>query len=133
MTIIMKKKCTACKVKCIDGQLCLISVNLETHKGKRVIWIQNQIRLTLSAREIFCRLLITFANSLAPDQAQHNAGPDPDPNCLTLMVFLMSFFFKKYNFEKNIGRRQNQAKLSSMQRVKSGRISKGNVLRCLSD
>ena len=32
----------------------------------------------------FCRLLITFANSLDPDQAQQNVGPDLDPNCLTL-------------------------------------------------
>ena len=32
----------------------------------------------------FCRLLMTFANSLDPDQAQHYVGPDLDPNCLTL-------------------------------------------------
>ena len=32
----------------------------------------------------FCRLLITFANSLDPDQARQNVGPDRDPNCLTL-------------------------------------------------
>ena len=31
-----------------------------------------------------CRLLITFANSLDPDQARQNVGPDLDPNCLTL-------------------------------------------------
>ena len=29
-----------------------------------------------------------FANSLAPDQAQHLVVPDLDLNCLTLMVFL---------------------------------------------
>ena len=28
-------------------------------------------------------LLKTFANSLDPDQARQNAGPDLDPNCLT--------------------------------------------------
>ena len=28
-------------------------------------------------------LLINFANSLDPDQAQQNVGPDLDPNCLT--------------------------------------------------
>ena len=28
----------------------------------------------------FCRLLITFANSLDPDQAQQNVGPDLDQN-----------------------------------------------------
>ena len=31
-----------------------------------------------------CHLLITFANSLDPDQARHFVGPDLDPNCLTL-------------------------------------------------
>ena len=30
------------------------------------------------------RLLITFANSLDPDQARQNVGPDLDQNCLTL-------------------------------------------------
>ena len=29
-------------------------------------------------------LLITSANSLDPDQDQHNVGPDLDPNLLTL-------------------------------------------------
>ena len=29
------------------------------------------------------RLLITFANSLDPDQARQNVGPDPNQNCLT--------------------------------------------------
>ena len=32
----------------------------------------------------FCCLLITFANSLVPDQARQNVGPDLDQNCLTL-------------------------------------------------
>ena len=31
----------------------------------------------------FCHLLITFANSLDPDQAQQNVRPDLDLNCLT--------------------------------------------------
>ena len=31
----------------------------------------------------FCCLLITFANSLDPDQARQNVGPDLDSNCLT--------------------------------------------------
>ena len=39
--------------------------------------------LTLLARGDFCCLLITFANSLDPDQARQNVGPDLDPNCLT--------------------------------------------------
>ena len=32
----------------------------------------------------FCHLLITFANSLDPDQDQQNIGPDLVPNCLAL-------------------------------------------------
>ena len=38
---------------------------------------------SLPASGDFCHLLITFANSLDPDQAQQNVGPDLDPNCLT--------------------------------------------------
>ena len=39
-----------------------------------------------------CGLPITFANSLGPDQARQNSGPDLDPNCMTLMVFLKEYF-----------------------------------------
>ena len=52
-----------------------------------------------------CRLLITFANSLETDQAQQFVGPDLDPNCLTLLVFLKYFLKKKeriiMNFKKS--------------------------------
>ena len=37
----------------------------------------------LSAADNFCCLLITFVNSLDPDQAPQKNGPDLDPNCLT--------------------------------------------------
>ena len=36
--------------------------------------------LTLSMLAATCRLLITFANSLDPDQDRQNIGPNPDPN-----------------------------------------------------
>ena len=36
------------------------------------------------ARGDFCRLLITFANNLAPDQNRRYVGPDLEPNSLTL-------------------------------------------------
>ena len=36
------------------------------------------------ARGDFYHLLITFANSLDPDQERQNFSPDLDPNCLTL-------------------------------------------------
>ena len=38
-------------------------------------------------------------NSLDPDQFSQNAGPDMDPNCLKLIVFLKESF-EKVNFEK---------------------------------
>ena len=42
----------------------------------------------------FCYLLITFVNSLNPDQARQNVGSDLNLNCLTLMVFRQDFFEK---------------------------------------
>ena len=42
-------------------------------------------------------MLITFANSLDPDQARYNVGPVIGPNCLTLTVFLKkNVLLKKY-------------------------------------
>ena len=38
---------------------------------------------SLSASGNFRHLLIQFANSLDPDQARQNVGPDLDPNCST--------------------------------------------------
>ena len=38
-----------------------------------------------------CGLLIIFPNSLDPDQARQDVGPDLDPNCLSLIVFLKDF------------------------------------------
>ena len=38
---------------------------------------------SLPPRGDFCCLLITFANSLDPDQARQKVGPNLDPNCLT--------------------------------------------------
>ena len=49
----------------------------------------------------FCHLLITFANSLTPDQDRQNVGHDLDPNCLTLLILFLKDFFEKVNFEKS--------------------------------
>ena len=49
---------------------------------------------------VSCHLLITFANSLEPDHARRFVGPDLDPSCLTLMVFLKEFF-EKVDVENN--------------------------------
>ena len=49
----------------------------------------------------FCRLLITFANSLNPDQERQNVGPDLDQKRFdTLNAFMKVFFLKKAYFEK---------------------------------
>ena len=41
------------------------------------LWINYQLASV-------CGLLITFANSLDPDQAGQNVQPDLDPNCLKI-------------------------------------------------
>ena len=74
----------------------------------------------------FRHLLITFANSLDPDQARQNIRPDLDQNCLTLWwyswkIFLKSKIKKKKNPQKT---KKEHAKLSSMKRVKL-------MLRCV--
>ena len=62
-----------------------------------------------------CRLLITFANSLEPDQDQQNVGPDLDPNCLC-----STHFVKELILKKKISRRQGKhEKLPSMQRAEN--------------
>ena len=48
----------------------------------------------------FCRLLITFANSLDQDQARQNSRPDLDPNCLTLWWYSWKIFCTKVNLKK---------------------------------
>ena len=42
-----------------------------------------------------CRQLITIANSLDPDQARQNVGPDLGPNCWTLWWYSWNNFSKK--------------------------------------
>ena len=66
----------------------------------------------------FCHLLITFGNSLDPDQAQQNIGPDPDPKKLfALWRYSWKIFLKKLTLKKNPQRTKKHAKLPSMQRV----------------
>ena len=49
----------------------------------------------------YLSLLITFANSLDPDQAGHDVQPELDPNCLTLLSSLYKNFWKKLILKKN--------------------------------
>ena len=79
--------------------------------------------MNFPASNDFCCLLITFANSLDPDQARQNIGPDLDPNCLTLWWYSWKIFFKKDNLKKqNPQTTKKHAKLPSMQRDKQVRI-----------
>ena len=57
------------------------------------VWMHMIIDSFLASGD-FCCQLITFANSLDPDQDRQHVGPDLDPNCLTgtLIVFLKGFF-----------------------------------------
>ena len=44
---------------------------------------------SLSAGDIFGRLLIASENSLDPDQAQQNVGPDLDPKLFDALMALL--------------------------------------------
>ena len=59
---------------------------------------------------------MTITNNLDRDQTQRNVGPDLDPNCLTLMVFLI---FEKKLFKKKQQTTKKHEKLPSRQRVMS--------------
>ena len=63
--------------------------------------IESMCVLFKSDWDIFCCLLKTFANSLDPDQAQQNVGPDLDPNCLTLWKYSWKNFLKKLILKKS--------------------------------
>ena len=60
----------------------------------------NNIKCIFQLFVYVCCLLITFANSLDPDQARQSVGPDLDPNCLTLWWYSWKNFFEKDYFEK---------------------------------
>ena len=64
--------------------------------GKGELWLS----ISLSLLAVTCCLLITFANSLDPDQDRLNICPNLDPNHLTLIVILKETF-EKCNFEKS--------------------------------
>ena len=62
-------------------------------------------------------MLITFANSLDPDQARQNVGPDLDPSCLTLWWYSWKNFLKKLILKKVSKWQKKHAKLPSRQSV----------------
>ena len=59
------------------------------------------------AKGNFCHLLITFANSLDPDQEWQKVGPDLDSNCLTLCKYSRKIFLEKIILNK-VGRQHQK-------------------------
>ena len=58
-------------------------INFSQGFSQKVASISCFVFNSLPAWGGFCCLLITIANSLDPDKARQNVGPDLDPNCLT--------------------------------------------------
>ena len=65
----------------------------------------------------FWRQLITFANSLEPDQVQQYVSPDLDSNLLTLWYCSWKNFLKKFMLKKVSAQQQKHEILPSMQKV----------------
>ena len=65
----------------------------------------SKLTFSLLAATFNCRLLISFANSLDPDQDRQNVGPDLDPNRLTLIlcgkIFLNKLILKTKSADDN--------------------------------
>ena len=58
-------------------------INFSRGFSQKVVSTSCFVFNSLSTRGNLCCLLITFANSLDPDPARKNVGPELDPNCLT--------------------------------------------------
>ena len=67
------------------------------------------------ASDDFCRLLITFANSLDPEQDRQNVGPDLGPNRLVLLYCSLKCIEKVY-FEKKSA--ENNKSMKNTQHAK---------------
>ena len=60
-------------------------------------------------------LSITFVNNTDAGQATQNVGPDLDPNCLTLIIFLKDFAL---NFQKKkIEKKNNNTKHAKLTKI----------------
>ena len=71
-----------------------------------------------------CRLLITFANSLDPDQARRFVEPDMDPNCLALWLYSWKIFSEKL-IKKNPQTTKKLAKITQHAKSKISPIREG--------
>ena len=85
-------------------------------KGKNLLPVYEKLNSFPTSGDVYC-LLITFANSLDPDQAWRFVWPDLEPNCLTLWWYSWKIFLKKLFFFKNPQMTKKHEILPSMQRV----------------
>ena len=67
--------------------------------------------------------VVTFANSLNPDQDRQNVGPDLHPNHLPLLWYFRNNFLKKLILKKISRQKQKLEKLSSKQRANGMGVS----------
>ena len=59
-------------------------IQVESFLYKIILWALRYLPVITLCMSEFCRLPKAFANSLNPDQDQHNVGLDLDLNCLRL-------------------------------------------------
>ena len=74
----------------------------------------HHLRAKLTFYLLVRRLLITFANSLGPDEARRDVGPYLDPNCNAIFSEKKS---KKIILKKKSADDKNHEKMHSMQRI----------------
>ena len=76
-----------------DNNIVLSGVDLAPLKATGEVKVRHHSYFLASGD--FCRLFITFTNSLDPDQDRQNVGPDLDSNCWTSHASLCSTCFLK--------------------------------------
>ena len=89
-----------------------VFINIFMFSSALLLVRAKQGRISSLASGHFCRLLITFAISLDPDQDRQHVGPDIDPNCLTdsvpdfcLFIIIIFLLLKKLIWKKVSRRR----------------------------
>ena len=70
-------------------------INLSQGFSQKVVTTSCFVFISLPARGNFCCLLLTFANSLGPDQAWQNVVPDLDPILFDTLIVLKKSSIKE--------------------------------------
>ena len=90
--------CFGCSKKHIIETILLSTHNTSGGLLSRSMQVSIQMQLVVILLYLSCRLLITFAKSLDPDQAWDFVGPDLDPICYTLRWYHETGFWNNNNF-----------------------------------